>query len=821
VTAHALSLLLLLTPGKGELTHFGNQWAWSKTGEVFVPQLLMYATPPHIYANPAKVDGDIETFLFGHGFNGFHVFVSCRWFDIEQEDCRKIPGRDPPLDPRVFDALELLIRKTHRAGGMVHLWMWGDEQRGETPSARPDWGGLGGPVEHKVEREIARRLGPLPGWSLGYGFDLDEWASANELRKFRKRLHKLLPSFHFLGGRAGGPNQDLDHRAYQEWNRPLDYAGYEHHRPSYAVYVAALQANPDKPVLSEDRFRVMASSKSKHYSLEDVRRGLWHSTLAGGVGNIWGYLLEGGSHDLGSAPFPNREAIRTHFEFLRGRFLKGMKRCSPPRARPQETALCLAQGPRRLLYKEDASRVELPPVEGLPAIAVDTRRAYEEIAIATGGRVWEAPYESDWAIAAGDFERGTQRAPGEAARITAALGAEPGNSVREIRVLLGTVAEIQAEGLSEPARAAAAAFEAIEEVEASLSIWDSGSEISLLNARREAVLSALAFDAIESALEIAWESDGAFDPTLVDKGHERVHLGRKMRSVRLEPGLRLDLGAIVKGYAVDRALESLRSSGARSALVDLGTSSIALFGDRTITFEIRNPKGGRPPASFRLREGAIGSSSDEQRGSHIVDPRSGRPGTGVLAVTVVARTAAEADALSTAVYVLGPRRGIALLEARAADGVVVLEEKGRMVLVATEGFAQRYSLEVAEGVESRSETSSGSGAGALLREAWTRNTASASITAPSVIWRRTKPATLSGASDGSTKRTSQPADSSRSAPRNAARISPTFGARGRGTKIKRWVRNRRTNPTIGRCMCVVSSIEAAERGGVKSASEPL
>jgi hypothetical protein len=412
-----LLLFLLLLQGKGDLTHFGNQWGWSETGEAFVPQLVMYATPPHFYANPAKIDRDIDTFLVGHGFNGFHVFVSCRWFDIDEEDCRRIEGRDPGLDPRTFDALELLIRKTHQAGGMVHLWMWGDEQRGHTPSSRSDWGGLDGPVAQKVEREIARRLGPLPGWSLGYGFDLDEWVKAGEMRSFRNRLQELLPRFHPLGGRPAGPNRGLDHRAFRKWNRPLDYASYEHHRPTYAVYVAALEENPDKPVLSEDRFRVLADSGSKHYSMEDIRRGLWHSTLAGGVGNIWGYLLEGGSHDLGSAPFPDSEAIRTHFEFIRERFSKGMRRCSSERAQPAETTLCLSLGPRFLLYKEDASQVEIPPGDRAgagPAIAVDARRPYREIDIGPippERRLWEAPYASDWAIAVGDFAERTLGVP--------------------------------------------------------------------------------------------------------------------------------------------------------------------------------------------------------------------------------------------------------------------------------------------------------------------------------------------------------------------------------------------------------------------------
>ena len=244
-----LLLLALVQPSdRGELTHFGNKWGWAGTGEVFVPQLVMYATPPNFYGNPGKVDADVRLYLDTYGFNGFHVFVSCRWFDIGEPDCREAKGTGPELDPHTFEALEMLIRKTYAANGMVHLWMWGDEERGQTPSARDDWGGLDGPVARKVEAAIAERLGPLPGWTLGYGFDLDEWVEASELHAWRDRMHRLLPGFRFMGGRPRGPNDGRNHRRYAAWNRGLDYASYEHHKPSYAVYVDALESNPDKPV---------------------------------------------------------------------------------------------------------------------------------------------------------------------------------------------------------------------------------------------------------------------------------------------------------------------------------------------------------------------------------------------------------------------------------------------------------------------------------------------------------------------------------------------------------------------------------------------
>lgn len=409
----ALALAVASGPQRGDLTHFGNKWGWSGTGEVFVPQLVMYRTPPHFYGNPGRVDRDIRLFLGEHGFDGFHVFLSCRWFDISESDCRNVRGSDPALDPRTFDALEMLIRKTYAAGGMVHLWAWGDEERGQTPSARPDWGGLDGPVARKVEREIARRLGPLPGWSMGYGFDLDEWVTADEIHAWRDRLQALLPRFHFLGGRPAGPNRGRNHRRYAAWNRGLDYASYEHHQPSYAVYVAALAASPDRPVLSEDRFRVLSDGDSKHYALDEVRRGLWRSLLAGGVGNIWGYLMGGGTHELGSAPFPNAAEIHTYAEFARGRFLRSMERCSPNAADPRETTLCLGtpDASRQLLYKEDAAVLELKLPEGaprLPAFAVDTKRPYAELDAGPFGpsdRSWRAPYRSDWALAVGAFDR--------------------------------------------------------------------------------------------------------------------------------------------------------------------------------------------------------------------------------------------------------------------------------------------------------------------------------------------------------------------------------------------------------------------------------
>jgi thiamine biosynthesis lipoprotein len=291
--------------------------------------------------------------------------------------------------------------------------------------------------------------------------------------------------------------------------------------------------------------------------------------------------------------------------------------------------------------------------------------------------------------------------------LVAALAAavSTGPSAREVRVVLGTVGEIQVSGAAEPEAAIADAFDRITETEMMLSIWRTDSEISRLNRDGEARLSEPAFAAVERALSLARDSGGAFDPTLAPRGFERIELDRRARRVRLPRGVQLDLGAVVKGYAVDRALELLQSLEPRPvrALVDLGTSSIGLFGDAPASFEVRDPDGdGPPPATFRIARGAIGSSSRDQLGEHIRDPRPGRPPkASVRAVTVVSASAFEADGLSTAVFVLGAEAGLDLVARRGAEGLALLEENGTEVLATTPGFAARYALEVREGVLTR------------------------------------------------------------------------------------------------------------------------
>jgi len=149
----------------GFVTNVNEQWlrqvSDDGTVEVFVPQFVMVNGPQGYHQNQSVVNQDINTFLNQHGFTGVHSMVLCRWFDLNEPKCTNISGNPSP-DPRTFEALELLITKVHAAGGVVHLWAWGDQGRGQTPKV---WG-INGSEDKRLQRYIAARLGPGL-WAMG------------------------------------------------------------------------------------------------------------------------------------------------------------------------------------------------------------------------------------------------------------------------------------------------------------------------------------------------------------------------------------------------------------------------------------------------------------------------------------------------------------------------------------------------------------------------------------------------------------------------------------------------------------------------------
>jgi hypothetical protein len=211
-------------------------------------------------------------------------------------------------------------------------------------------------------------------------------------------MHAELGWFHPLGARgATGSLEPI-------WDG-LDYASYEQHRPDYATYVTTIDRRTDKPAFSEDRFRMRDEGRAKDYTMEDTRRGLWRSTMAGGVANIWGNVIGVPEQDR-SEPYPDPEAIRTWSRFFQHRFLPTMVRDN---GLTDGVCLRTPEGDRLVFYKEDAAsiRIDLGDGREIPeAIAVDTKKPYEEIPVAnvdSRSDSWITPYRSDWAVAVGPF----------------------------------------------------------------------------------------------------------------------------------------------------------------------------------------------------------------------------------------------------------------------------------------------------------------------------------------------------------------------------------------------------------------------------------
>lgn len=334
----------------------------------------------------------------------------------------------------------------------------------------------------------------------------------------------------------------------------------------------------------------------------------------------------------------------------------------------------------------------------------------------------------------------------EAATPEASRAAPPPEAredVRQLRYHMGTLWTLEARG---PAAAAAveAASDEIGRLDRLLSTYRPDSELSKVNQKASHGWVAVGTETrslVERALEVARKSEGAFDPTVgpVVKLWGFKHLDYRFpyeqeirtaksrvgySDVEVDPargirfkrsGLELDLGAIAKGYAVDRAVSVLRARGMTSIRVDAGGNQHVwgppLEGERWV-LGIRHPRrDGDVLGVTAGTGGGVSTSGDAERGfwkdgvryGHVIDPRTGYPAQGVLSVTVWARDAETADALSTALYVMGPEKGMRHLAAYAgaeALWVTAGSEPGHFAIQRSAGFpwlaatpAERDTLE--------------------------------------------------------------------------------------------------------------------------------
>lgn len=276
----------------------------------------------------------------------------------------------------------------------------------------------------------------------------------------------------------------------------------------------------------------------------------------------------------------------------------------------------------------------------------------------------------------------------------AAHASEPQNTpVQQQRYSMGTMFEIVAyhEPRAVAERAVAAALDEISRLDEVLSDYDKDSELSRLvrEGRKGTVtVDAGLFEVLEESLLISRRSGGVFDVTIApivrtwrqareqDRkpteaeiaaarecvGYDKIALEAPNR-VRLRSDcLEIDLGAIGKGYAVDRAMGVLKEAGVRDASVNAGNSTIGAIGHppgkRGWPVLLDGALDGR--RTLLVRDHTISTSSQSPAG-HIVDPRSGGPARTPLAVSVVAPRGSTSDALSTALLLMSGEDGAAML----------------------------------------------------------------------------------------------------------------------------------------------------------------
>jgi thiamine biosynthesis lipoprotein len=294
-----------------------------------------------------------------------------------------------------------------------------------------------------------------------------------------------------------------------------------------------------------------------------------------------------------------------------------------------------------------------------------------------------------------------------------------------VKIWLGAREAVEARAAIE---AATAEIERIEDI---MSEWREQSELSRFNraAGTEVKLSPELFEVLRRAREVSAATDGSFDVTFhavgqlwsfkegstvpdaaaIEKklalvGWQKLVLDAEARTGRLEkPGMMIGLGAIAKGYAIDRAAALLRARGFADHIIEAGGDTFVSGskGPKSWMVGVQNPDGPGTVGAIPVRDEAVVTSGDYQRFlkhdgkrySHILDPKTGWPrerAASPKSVTLVAPNATDADAYATAVSVMGADEGMALVESKEALEAVIITRDGG--ITSSSGLADRLVL---------------------------------------------------------------------------------------------------------------------------------
>jgi len=306
------------------------------------------------------------------------------------------------------------------------------------------------------------------------------------------------------------------------------------------------------------------------------------------------------------------------------------------------------------------------------------------------------------------------------------------NQYKYHQVSMGTVVEITLVGDDEEGakKAALQAFQEIKRIEQLMSPWINSSDVTRINrsAGEEWVkVSPETLRVIKKAKEISELSEGGFDITvgpltqLWRIARERgippstEELKRKLDLVNFrnlmidqegkiflrKKGMAIDLGGIAKGHAVDRAFELLRTLGYKNLIVNAG-GDLRVGGskiDQPWSIGIQDPRSSEKiMATVTIFDSAIATSGDYEkffiyqgkRYHHIFNPKDGLPSDGCQSVTIICKEGMVADALATAVFVLGPEKGYVLCQKLKGVDCLIVDKEGKIIL--SPGLKNRISF---------------------------------------------------------------------------------------------------------------------------------
>jgi thiamine biosynthesis lipoprotein len=264
------------------------------------------------------------------------------------------------------------------------------------------------------------------------------------------------------------------------------------------------------------------------------------------------------------------------------------------------------------------------------------------------------------------------------------------------------------------------AIEEVKRIENLISDWIPTTQISLVNqnaglkpivvseevyslvdrAIKVSKLTSGAFDISYASMDKIWKFDGSMKMMPTDEaikksvakiGYQNIILDENEKSIFLKlPGMKLGLGGIGQGYIADKIHELLLSKGCKSGLVNV-SGDINAWGKqpngKPWTVGIVNPiNKNKIFATFPLEDSAVETSGSYEkyvtfngiRYSHIIDPRTGYPATGIVSVSVFAKQTEIADALATGIFVLGVEVGLDLVNQLKGIECIIVDENGKI-----------------------------------------------------------------------------------------------------------------------------------------------